>query len=265
MTTVDLTLNGVPLSSAVPEALVLDVSRPLVGKRRHTTVDIPGRAGSWRFNEEPGDRTIEITLDLEAETFAARRDAVRRLAYWADVGDTANLYISDEPDRFHEALLDSDDAVLERLCYGETTIEFLVGPYALATGLSTETITANSNPDSDTFDIPDAVTAEPVVEITPAGGGLTGFTLTVNGYAITWAGTLNSGETLTISSLSDTVTTGENEDVNLTGTFDEDDVDMADVSGEFPLLFEGTQSWSILWTGAATSVGVVFTWRERSR
>lgn len=263
--TTDLTLNGVALSTAVPEALVLDVRRPLVGKRRHRTAEIAGRAGSWRWDEEPGDRTIEVDLDLQAESFAERRAAVRQLAYWADVGTTAPLIISDEPDRYHEALLDSDDAALERLCYAETTIRFLAGPYALASTLSTQTVTANSNPDTDTFAIDDEVTAEPIVEITPVGGTLTGFTLTVNGYALTWAGTLAAGETLTISSISDTVTLGANDDVNLTGAFDEADLDMADVSGEFPLLLEGSQTWAISWTGTATSVGIDFTWRERSR
>lgn len=264
--TVNLILNDDSLAVVVPEALVLDVVRPLVGTRRHTPVDIPGRPGSVIFDEEPGDRVIQVPMDLEADGFTDRRDAVRRLARWADIGTGAVLVIDDEPDRYHVALLENDDDVLERLCYGAATLRFRVGPYALADELSTVSTSATTNPDSDTFNITDEVTAEPVVELTPAGGTLTGFTLTVNGYSLTWAGgPIVAGDTITISAISDTVTLGSNEDVDLTGSFDEADVDMADVSGEFPLLLEGPNAWSLSWTGTATSVAVVFTWRERFR
>lgn len=264
--TVDLELNGEDLSTAVAEALVLDVRRPLVGKRRHTRVEIPGRAGSVTFDEEPGDRVLEIVIDLEAATFEDRRDAVRRLARWAEVGTSSQLIISDEPDRYHDAILENADTVLERLLYGAATLRFAVGPYSLASTPSTQTENATSNPDSDTFNITDDVYAEPVIELTPAGGTLTGFTLTVNGSALTWTGdTILAGETLTISSISDTITIGENEDVDLTGAFDEEDVSMADVSGTFPLLFSGANAWSLSRSGTATSVSIVFTWRERFR
>lgn len=263
--TTDLTLNGVALSAAVPTALVLRVERELVGRRRYSDVEVPGRAGSWRFDEEPGNRALRVWIDIQAESFEARRDAVRELAYWADVGTTAALIVSDEPDRYHEAILADGADVEEWLVRAEIPLRFVVGPYSLASTVSTESLTANTNPDSGTFAIPDTVTAEPVVEITPAGGAMTSFVLIVNGYTLTWEGDVASGETLTISSISDTVTLGPNDDVNLTGAFDTADLDMADVAGEFPLLLEGTQQWSISWTGAATSLGIVFTWRERSR
>lgn len=263
--TTDVTLNGTALSSAVPEAIVTKVVRPLVGKRRHSTVEIPGRAGSWRFDEEPGDRIITLEIDLQGASFEARRAAVRALAYWADPGTTTQLVIDDEPDRYHDALLDNDPDPDEWLRAGEATLRFLVGPYSAASVLSTESASATTNPDTDSFSIPDGITAEPVVEITPAGGTLTSWTLTVNGYALTWTGTLGAGETITISSISDTVTLGANDDVNLTGTFDEEDLDMTDVSGEFPLLLEGSTDWSFEWTGTATSVSIDFTWRERFR
>lgn len=263
--TTDLTLNGVALSAAVPTALVLRVERELVGKRRHSDVEIPGRAGSWRFDEEPGNRTIRVWIDIQADSFEARRAAVRELAYWCDIGTTANLVVSDEPDRYHEAILDDEPNPEEWLVRAEIPLRFTAGPYALSSTLSTQTVTATTNPDSDTFSIPDAVTAEPVLEITPTGGALTSFVLTVNGYVLTWSGNLAAGTTLTISSISDTVSTGPNTDVNLTGAFVVGDLDMVDVAGEFPLLLPGSTSWSFEWTGGATSVGIEFTWRERSR
>ena len=261
----NITLNAVSLAAAVPEALVVSVARQLVGARRHSRVAIPGRAGSWTFDEEPGDRRITIDVDIQGDTFEDRRTAVRELAYWVDIGTTSRLVIDDEPDRFHEVILADAPNVDEWLLRGQARLEFTAAPYAYITAVSTENITAGTNPDSGTFSIPDRVTAEPVVEITANAGTITAFTLTVNGYALTWAGTLGAGDTITISSISDTVTTGTNGDVDLTGTFDVNDLDMTDVSGEFPLLIDGTNTWAIVWTGTATSATLDFTWRERTR
>ena len=264
---VDVNLNGTDLSTAVPEALVLDVRRPLVGARRFEQVEVPGRAGAWTFDEEPGPRIIEVDLDLQAPDFETRRAAVRAVADWADIGTHSQLIFSDEPDRYHWAQLANDGDVSERLLYGAATLRFTADPFAYSTTTTTQAATANSNPDTDTFTIGDEVYAEPVIELTPAGGNLTAFVLTVNGYQVTWAGLLASGDTLTISSISDVVTLGANDDINLTGAFDVADLDMADVSAPdgFPLLFSGLNTWTLSWTGSATSVALNFYWRERTR
>jgi len=269
MTATDVTLNNVALSVAVPTAQILAVRRPLLAARRHRVIDIPGRAGLYRFDEEPGDRTIGLVVDILAGTFAARRAAVAALAYWADIGTSAELIIDDEPDRYHTALIDSDPAAIEHLLHAEASLEFRVGPYAHAVAVSTQSVAVTAaSPASGTFAIGDLVTAEPVVELTANDGTVTSFTLTVNGYALTWgpgADTIASGETITISSLADAVTLGVNADVNLTGTYDVAYLSMVDVSGEFPLLLEGTQTWALEWTGTATDITLEFTWRERFR
>lgn len=264
--TTDVSLNGVSLATAVPEAIVLRVERDLVGKRRHSDVEIPGRAGSWRFDEEPGTRDLELRIHIGASSFATRRTAVRALADWADPGTTTQLIVDDEPDRYHDAILERSPNLEEWLTEVEDfPLRFVVGPYALAVTPSTETVNVGASPDSDTFTIPDEVIAEPVIEITPSGGALTSFTLTINGNTLTWSGSIGAGETLTISSISDTVTIGENADVYLTGAFEVSDLDMADVDGTFPLLVAGETSWEMTYAGGATSVDLEFTWRERSR
>lgn len=268
MTTTGVTLNGVTLAAAVPTALVQKVVRPLVGKRRHSDVLIPGRAGALRYDEEPGNRTLEVEIDILAATFEERRAAVRALAEWADVGTTSALVFDDEPDRYHLAILDNDPDGDEWLTHaGTIVLRFDAGPYTYSDTVSTQIVTATTNPDNaNTFTIPDEIYAEPIIELTPAGGTMTGFTLTVNGFEITWAGgPILAGETLTISSLSDTVTLGVSGDVNLTGAYDPNTVAMTDVDGLFPLLLSGLNEWSIEWTGTATSIGLEFTWRERSR
>lgn len=267
--TTDVTLNTIALSSAVPTAAVLDVRRPLVAARRHVNADVPGRAGAWTWDEEPGLAELELLVDIQADTFAGRRAAVRDLAYWADIGTAAALIIDDEPDRYYDALLTSDGAAFERLLNAATTLRFQVGPYPKAIAISTVSIpVTGSSPKSGSFNIADEVTAEPVVELTAVDGTVTSFVLTVNGYALAWgpgADIVALGDAITISSIADVVTLGPSADVNLTGAFDVADLSMVDVSGEFPLLFEGSNTWQLAWTGTATSITLEFTWRERYR
>lgn len=263
----DLNLNGVALSTAVPEALVVKVARQLAGARRNVFVDMPGRSGSWIFPEQPGDRTLTITLDIQAASFAARRAAVRELAYWADVGAVARLIIDDEPDRYHEAILDASVDPAEWLVQVEQLeVPFRVGPYALALNPSTETLpVSGGSPEIGSFVAPDTVEALPVIEITPTDGTMTSLTFTLNGRAITYAATILDDQTISISSISDTVTAGASGDVDLTGAFVPGAVAMASVSGDFGRIIEGVNAWSLQWTGTATAVTVTATWRERFR
>lgn len=263
----DLNLNGVALSTAVPEALVLKVARQLAGSRRNVFVDVPGRSGSWVFTEQPGDRTLTVFLDISADSFATRRAAIRALAYWADVGAVAKLIIDDEPDRFHEAILDAATDPAEWLTYVEQLeVPFRVGPYALAVTPSTETLpVSGGSPENGSFVAPDTVEGVPVVEITPTDGTMTSLTFTLNGTAIDFGETILSGSTITISSISDTVTRGASGDVDLTGAFVPATVAMGAVSGEFGRIIEGVNTWSLQWTGTATAATVTVTWRERFR
>jgi predicted phage tail component-like protein len=264
--TIDATLNGVTLSSAVPEALILRPTRPLVGRRRHVTEDVPGRAGSYIFTEEPGDRIITLELDMQAASFEDRRAACRALADWADVGTQAPLILDDEPDRYLEVILDDDPAPDEWLVAATITLRFLASPpYALASELSTETDSLSGSPDGDSFTIPDEVSAEPIIEITPTNGTITAFTLELNGEALSWSGLIPDDNTLTINAIADVITTGPNGDTMLTGAFDVDLVSMADISGDFPILLEGSNTDTLTWTGTATAVTVAFTWRRRYR
>lgn len=266
MSRVDVTYNGVDLSDAVPVAYVLNVTRPLVGARRHRTVDIPGRAGSWIFAEEPGDRVVEIELDLQADSFEDRRAALTALADWCDKPTPVVLILSDESDRYHLAILDRDPDPREWLVSATITLAFRVGPYALDLVASAENIAASgAGTDSGTFTAPDTIDAEPVIEITPTNGTISTFSLTLNSDAIGYqAPTIASGQTVTISTISDTVTQGVNGDTMLTGAYT-GTVIMSAVSGVFPLIVPGLNSWTLSWSGTATAVTVEISWRRRFR
>lgn len=263
----DVTLNTVALSTAVPDALVLKVARQLTGARRTAFVEVPGRAGAWTFPEQPGDRTLTVVVDITAASFAERREAVRDLAYWADVGAVARLIVDDEPDRYHDAILDASVDVSEWLTVaGDIEIPFRTGPYANAITITEETLAVTGpSPDAGTFDAPDTVEALPVIEVTPTNGTLTTFTLELNGAALTYATAVADDATITISSLVDTVFAGANIDPTLAGLLNPALVSMGGVTGEFPRIVEGSNDWDFTWAGTATAITVTIRWRERFR
>lgn len=265
---VTASLNGTQLADAVPSAIIVAVARQLAGERRHVFVDVPGRSGSYLFPEQPGDRTLRLELDLQCSTFDERRAAVRDLAGWADLSDSARLILSDEPDRYHVAILDDRPELLEQLVYAASALVFRVGPYALAITPSTATLAVSgAGSDSGTFTGTETggVDAFPVVEITPNDGTLTSFGWTLNGTQLSYGTTVAMGDTITISSLSDTVTLGASGDTDLTGAFVTGLVSMATVSGDFGRVVPGSNDWAFEWTGTATDITIDLTWRERYR
>jgi len=264
--TTNITLDGVSLATAVPSAAVLSVARGLTGAPRGELVEVPGRAGSWQFPEEPGDRPIRVTLHLLADDITERRAEVRALAAWVHHTGRVDMVIADEPDRLERVTVKTTPAPTEWLTAADITLEFAAEAYSYAVSTSSEAVTAAGSPDSGTFDIDNLfVDAEPIIEITPLNGNLTSFEKTLNGDTIGWSDALvASGDTITISSLNDTVTIGANVDMELTGFFDPDDVAMQTVTATgFPLLVPGSNAWALTWAGTATNVRIEFTWRER--
>lgn len=256
-------LNGIDLATAVPSAELLRVRRPFTVPR-HRTVEVPGRAGSLIFPDEPGDRIVTLELHIATTSAAARRAAVENLMGWSHMGAVSRLIVDDQPTRFEDAIVDASVDPAEWLTHtGVIPLPFRCGAYSLALTPSTQTLSAGANPTAGTFAVPDNVDARPVIEITPAGGGLTSFTLTVNGFALTWARTTPVTGAITVNSLGEVVTLGISTDVNLTGAYNPASVSMTDVSGFFPLLTNGTNDWSLAWTGTATSVALDVEWRER--
>lgn len=259
-----VTLDGTA-SSSVSELRIRRVDRSLLGEARDVQALVPGRDGSWTYPEEPGNRRIVIVGWLQAEGVSAKRTAIHNLAAWVETPDPpVHLIVSDESDRFYEVTL-SDWEVDTSERYPTVVIEFVGSAFAYANSLSTHTENASGTPDSGTFVLSIVMEADPVIEITPTNGTITSFTLTINGASITWTGgTIGDDETITISSISDTVTIGANDDMELTGVFNPDDISMASVEATgFPVLIPGTNAWALEWTGTATTVDIDFSWRER--
>ena len=262
----DISLAGISLASAVPEALVLRVVRPLLGNRRDTFVEVPGRESSWRFVEEPGDRILSVDLDLQALTFAERRAAVTAIADWADtLAGAVPLIVDDQPDRSWSASLIDPPDPAEWLTRAEFPLSFRVGPYAEATAVSTHLVSGSGGTFSDTWSAPDEVISWPVVELVPTGGTLLTFSLTLNGETVSVTETIAAAGAISISSISSLVTFGPNDDSNLTGVWDPADLRMSAVAGDFGAILPGANAFQLDYTGTAASVAATITWRRRFR
>lgn len=265
----EVTLDDVALSDAVPGVIVKRVTRQLLGDRRDVFELVPGRAGSWRFGEQAGDRLITLQLALVGESstypieesgLEARRAACRALADWADHAQPVTLVADDEPDRYWMATVSSAPTPDEWLIRATVDLVFRVGPYALALELSTHD-EALTNGALATFSIPDNVNAYPVVEITAGDAMASGFTLNVNGLELVYGAAVAPGDVLTVSSLSYTVSTGANTDTELEGSFVTADLSMGDVDGDFPILVPGSNGIEIVGGDADVSIS----WRRRYR
>lgn len=264
--TTDVTFNNVALSTAVPEAMVLEVARGLLGARQNVRVTIPGRAGSISFPDQPGDRTLQLQLDIAADTYADRRAAVVALAGWLDLDAPAQLVLDDEPDRYWVAMLDSSPDVFEWLCTAATRVSLICEPYAYA--LAPTVVEADLTGGADEIEVTfvDDVDADPVIELTADGGTITAWTLTIGDDSLSWSGLIGDGDTITVSTISHTVTTGASIDTELTGAFDSTDVDMATVAGRWPsFTADSTPTVELEWTGTAPTVAARITWRRRYR
>jgi predicted phage tail component-like protein len=262
-----VTLNGVDSDVAVSDLEILRVRRGFLGARRDVFVEVPGRPGSWAFREEPGDREISITCDIQSSSFANRRAAVRSLANWADTpAGPVRLIVDDEPDRFWLVMVGDPYDPEEWLNYVEDfDIVWRASPYAQATAISTETIAGAGSDESGTFDIPDELVTPLEIAVTPTNGTLTGLEVLLNGDTLEWVGSVADDATLTISSISSTVVDGDSIDAQLVGRYDPTFLDMAGVSGDFPLLIPDTNVFDFDWTGTATAVTFDLRWRRRYR
>ena len=161
-----------------------------------------------------------------------------------DLSGYQDLTFDDEPTRYWRAYLTSAPAVDEWRGKAGFQLAWSAEPYAYSTSLSSQCVTANGDPDSGTFVIPDDIGANPSIEITPLNGTITDYTITANGYALAVTSAIASGTTQTVSSVSYTITGGVNAEAELNGAYAPSAIWSVDASGSFPLLISGTNAWS---------------------
>lgn len=255
MSEVTFSLDGVS-SSTIPEIVVEDVTRQIVPSVRDSYLEVPGRSGSWLFEEEAGDRPLGIRVALVGESVAERREAVRKAARFIYAPGRRKLIISDEPDRFLWAKIADAPRSDELLARGRFEATFRTGPFAESTAISTATVAASGNlvvPDEDGL----ADFFEPVVVVT-ATGPVSGWTITTNGVALSYGSAMTSGAKVTVSTIAATVTTGDSIDTELVGLFNGANLAMTAVDGDFPKLSAGANP-------VVLSAGISTAWKWRAR
>lgn len=253
-------------SALIPELVIGQVTRDLIGLPRGSFKEVPGREGSWFFRQSRGRREIRAVCHLEAATTATRRDVIESLAEWLDVESEAKLQISDEPGIYYEAVLIEAPRPDEWREFATFELAWSAQPYSLDNDLSTESFASGVNT-THLWNPTLSVFCYPVIEITPTNGTLTGFNLTTNGDILTWSGSLADDATLTINSIAGVVLTGSNGDIELTGAYDPNLADMEGVSGTFPTLYPGGNNTITFFKvgGTATAITVTITYRKRYR
>lgn len=251
----DFSLDGVS-SSTIPELEVENVTRQMVPSLRDSYLDVPGRAGSWLFEEAAGDRSVAIRFALVGDDIAGRRAAVREVGRFLYAPGRRKLIISDEPDRFDWARISEAPTADELLRRGRAEATFRTGPYSESTAIQTDTIAASGDL---TVPAEDGLADElvPVVVVT-ATAAIAGFTLTTNGVDLVYGSAMALGAKVTINSIAATVTTGDSTDTDLVGDFDGALLAMTAVDGDFPTLTVGANP-IVLTAGISTS------WEWRSR
>lgn len=236
-----ITFNESQSATAVPDVIFTSVRRPFRATVRDEYVEVPGRESSWLFTQPAGDGEIEIDFIIVASSNADRRAAVRSLAAWTRTPTRAPMVIDDETDRFWWAKLDSESGISEAINLGRGTLNFRCLPYAEAVSTSEETSSATTH----TFNVSGDANIEmlPVIEITMTAGAASGVEMEINGTVLGTREALVVSDVRTFSCLSATVTEGANaDDEFIAGGYANDTLAMADVYGDFPPLFAGSNT-----------------------
>lgn len=225
-------------SAIVPELVLSQVWRPLLGASRNIHTYIPGRAGTWVTAGKPGLRHLRVEGYVQAASPAARRDAIEAVANWLDVEGEAHLVISDMPDRFYLATLNDMNDPNEWRETGTLELYWDIQPYSFDETISTEAWTSDAD-DNHTFSPGLGVPAWPVIYITPTNGTLTDFTIENNGDTLVVDDvSVASGNTIVVNSIVPIVyyDNSMSYDAELTGAFPLGSVVLVGVSGVFPTL-----------------------------
>lgn len=251
MTAVTFTFDSVA-STTVTGLVVRDVKRPLLPTDRSTFVEIPGRDGSWLFEDAAGDRELTLICAIAAGDDAGRRTSLRALAALIYKTGRRNLVLSDESDRYWLGkFVDAGDFDEVRGYAGDFDLRFRADPFAYSTSTSTQVLgPTTTEPYSTTFNVTTDADTPYVVDVAPTADITGGFTLTVNGDALTYGTTLASGSTVQISSVANTV--------KLNGA-----LAMSTVSGTFGKLVNGVNSITFDRSSGTASTTLTFSWRRR--
>ena len=89
------------------------------------TVVVSGRAGSYDFGNTIGEKTIEVTVSIIADSPSDLRDKTRQFSEWLYTEEAKELVILDEPDKYYLAKFTGNSDMSDILKVGQGTISFI--------------------------------------------------------------------------------------------------------------------------------------------
>lgn len=117
-----LRYNGVDVPSFV---IVRGVKVSLLPPISPVTVSVRGRAGSYRFGDDLGNRQITVDYTICADSPADLRVKARQFANWFYSTEPKPLVLAEEPDKHYLAQVSEETDLDELLGIGQGSITFL--------------------------------------------------------------------------------------------------------------------------------------------
>lgn len=176
---------------------VTDVGRPVLPPIKSSTKSVLDSHGVYYFGSQYDAVEIPVEMAWKGKTANKTQEIKRGIAAWLQPKGLKKLIFDDEPDRYYSAVVtgDSDVENLARIGQGEITF---LAPDPFAYALTDDVF---SDPDgSITFTRKGTAESNPLIEVEGTSGSTEGFTMDLNGTAITFTGSLAAGETLVFDS-----------------------------------------------------------------
>jgi predicted phage tail component-like protein len=126
-----LTFNGIELPSF---AQVVKIKNPPHPPISLTTSAIAGRPGSFYFGQNLGERTIDVSVVISADTKADLPAVKRALVDWLFYDAPMPLVLPSEPDKYYMAKVSGETDLDQLMNTGRGTITFICpDPFAYST------------------------------------------------------------------------------------------------------------------------------------
>lgn len=227
---------------------VLDILYDILPANRDHYETIPGRHGSYLFEQPWGDRTITIECAIKGTDFADIRDKIHDIAAWLVSFDREELQLGDTPGKYYMAKLTNAGTLERDIQAGFFTLEFTCEPFAYSLYESTSTYTIASGGTESLYYLGTYET-EPIIQITATSGEITNPSITINDLSFTYNFIIPNNSTLTVDCRNYTVFMSS---TNVITNF----------SGDFPVLEPGNNSirYSSA-NGATAQIKIIY--RER--
>ncbi|MDD3269645.1 MAG: phage tail family protein [Syntrophomonadaceae bacterium] len=238
--------------------VMLSKNRVLLPEISDEYVDIPGRDGSIYFPGSLKDRPLEIEFSISTKTLSELRLLCRQVAAWLYSKIPEILVFDDEPDVYYMAKVQNQLDLEQVMAMGRFVVQFRCEP--LAYSISELQITSfffGALNNAGTYEALPVITISAEMDRDTETTGawradeatINNPTLTIEDKILDYTGTLTEGQSLIIDCAKYQVTKAG---VN----------DMANVSGEFPVLYAGDNDVQLVDTNNSRR-HLTITYRER--